>query len=151
MVECLNGGNGRQVREMSASQVMGVKALWSPRHSSRWIPEGLGAQAFASSLPLSHKGTMSQDWKSSLSFGFPGGSVIKNLPANAGDTGDMCPIPGSGRSPGGEKWLPAPVFLPGESHEQRSLVGYKPQGHKESDRTESQTPLLGFLLLNLSN
>ena len=94
MVECLNGGNGRQVREMSASQVMGVKALWSPRHSSRWIPEGLGAQAFASSLPLSHKGTMSQDWKSSLSFGFPGGSVIKNLPANAGDTGDMCPILG---------------------------------------------------------
>ena len=28
------------------------------------------------------------------------------------------------------------VFLPGESHGQRSLVGYSPQGHKESDTTE---------------
>ena len=28
------------------------------------------------------------------------------------------------------------VFLPGESHEQRSLVGYSPWDHKESDRTE---------------
>ena len=33
--------------------------------------------------------------------GFPGGSVVKNLPANAGDTGDMVSIPGSGRFPGG--------------------------------------------------
>ena len=35
------------------------------------------------------------------SSGFPGGSVVKNLHANAGDTGDMGSIPGSGRSPGG--------------------------------------------------
>ena len=33
--------------------------------------------------------------------GFPGGSVVKNLPANAGDSGDPCSIPGSGRCPGG--------------------------------------------------
>ena len=33
--------------------------------------------------------------------GFPGGSVVKNLPANAGDAGDMGLIPGSGRSPRG--------------------------------------------------
>ena len=31
---------------------------------------------------------------------------------------------------------PIPVFLPKESHGQRSLEGYSPQGHKESDRTE---------------
>ena len=31
---------------------------------------------------------------------FPGGSVVKNLTASAGDTGDMGSIPGSGRSPG---------------------------------------------------
>ena len=35
------------------------------------------------------------------------------------------------------KWLPSPVFLPGESHEQRSLVGYSLWGCKESDRTEA--------------
>ena len=28
------------------------------------------------------------------------------------------------------KWHPTPVFLPGKSHGQRSLVGYSPQGHK---------------------
>ena len=31
-------------------------------------------------------------------MGFPGGTVVKNLPANAGDTGDVGSIPGSGRS-----------------------------------------------------
>ena len=34
------------------------------------------------------------------------------------------------------KWLPTPVPLPGKSHGQRSLVGYSPWGHKESDTTE---------------
>ena len=34
-------------------------------------------------------------------WGFPGGSAVKNLPANAGDAGDLGLIPGSGRSPGG--------------------------------------------------
>ena len=33
-------------------------------------------------------------------------------------------------------WQPIPVFLPGESHGQRSLVGYSPWGCKESDTTE---------------
>ena len=33
--------------------------------------------------------------------GFPGGSVVGNLPANAGDLGDPGWIPGLGRSPGG--------------------------------------------------
>ena len=32
-------------------------------------------------------------------------------------------------------WQPTPVFLPGESHRQRSLGGYSPQGCKESDMT----------------
>ena len=34
------------------------------------------------------------------------------------------------------KWQPTPVFLPGESHGWRSLVGYSPWGCKESDMTE---------------
>ena len=34
------------------------------------------------------------------------------------------------------KWQPTPVFLPGESHGQRSLAGFSPCGHKESDTTE---------------
>ena len=34
------------------------------------------------------------------------------------------------------QWHPTPVFLPGKSHEWRSLVGYNPWGHKESGTTE---------------
>ena len=35
-----------------------------------------------------------------LTSGFPGGSVVKSLPAKAGDIRDASSIPGSGRSPG---------------------------------------------------
>ena len=35
-----------------------------------------------------------------------------------------------------EAWKPTAVLLPGKSHGQRSLVGYSPRGHKESDTTE---------------
>ena len=46
---------------------------------------------------------------------------------------------GSGRSPGEWKWQPTPVFSPGKSHGQRSLAGYSPWGHRESDTTERLT------------
>ena len=53
--------------------------------------------------------------------------VTKNLPAGAGVTGDAGLIPGFGKSPGeGYGNPPSPVFLPGESHGQRSLAGYSP-------------------------
>ena len=35
-----------------------------------------------------------------------------------------------------KEWQPNPVFLPGDSHGERSLVGYSPWGRKESDMTE---------------
>ena len=41
-----------------------------------------------------------------------------------------------GKIPWRWEWQPTPVFLPGESHGQRSLVGYCPWGHKESGTTE---------------
>jgi len=71
--------------------------------------------------------------------------VVKNLFANAGDIRDMGLIPGLGRSLG--KGHGNPVFLPRESHGQRSLAGYSPWGHKESDTTEHNhiCPLDGCL------
>ena len=39
------------------------------------------------------------------------------------------------------KWQPTPVFVPGEFHRQRGLVGYSPRGCKESDMTEQLTIL----------
>ena len=59
--------------------------------------------------------------------------VVWNLPANTGDTRDEGLISGVGRPPWRRKWQ---VFLLGKSHGQRSLVGYNPCGHKESDTTE---------------
>ena len=61
---------------------------------------------------------------------FLAGSVTKNLPANVGDTGL---IPESGRSLGEGIGQPTLVFLPRKSHGQRSLAGYSPWDHKESD------------------
>ena len=58
-------------------------------------------------------------------MGFPGGSVLKKPPANAGDSGDVGLIPGSGRSPR-TKWQPIPVILHGKFHGQRSLAGFIP-------------------------
>ena len=37
------------------------------------------------------------------------------------------------------KWQPTPVLLPGKFHGRRSLVGYSPWGHKESDMTKQLT------------
>ena len=45
------------------------------------------------------------------------------------------------------EWLPTPVFLPGEFHEQ-SLAGYSPWGHKESDTTEQLSLLLSNPLMD---
>ena len=64
--------------------------------------------------------------------GFPGGSVVKSLPAK-----QETRVWSLGREDPPEKdWQPTLVFLPGESHGRRSLVGYSPWGHKESDTTE---------------
>ena len=44
--------------------------------------------------------------------------------------------PWVGKIPWSKKWQPTPVFLPGISHGQRSLVGYSPWGYKDPDTTE---------------
>ena len=67
--------------------------------------------------------------------------VVNNPPASAGDVRDTGSIPGSGRSPGEGNGNHSPVFLPGESHGQRSMVGYSPWSHKESDMTKQLTLL----------
>ena len=64
--------------------------------------------------------------------GLPWWLSSKESACNEGDLGLM---PGSGRSSGGGHGNP--VFLPGESHGQRSLVGYSSQGRKKSDTTEA--------------
>ena len=62
--------------------------------------------------------------------------MVKNLPANSGDIGDVGSIPGLGRSPGGGNRKPLQYSCLRKSHGQRSLASYSPWGHKESDITE---------------
>ena len=55
--------------------------------------------------------------------------MVKNLSAKARDVRDAGLIPVLGGSCG-RRWQPIPVFLPGKSHGQRSLMGYSPWVHK---------------------
>ena len=52
--------------------------------------------------------------------------VVKNLPARAGDLRDARVQSLGGEDSLGRAWQHTPVFLPGESHGQRSLAGYSP-------------------------
>ena len=69
-------------------------------------------------------------------MGFPGGSVVKNLPANAGDTGL---ISGLERSPGGGNGNPLQYSCLGKSHGQKELGGLQFMGlRKRHDLTTKQ-------------
>ena len=67
-----------------------------------------------------------------LHEGFPSGTVLKNLPAKAGDVRDVGSIPGLGRSPG----VGNGNSLQHSCHRQRSLEGYG-STRKESDTTKT--------------
>ena len=72
-----------------------------------------------------------------LIWGFPGGTSDKEPPANAEDVRDTHWVPGLGRFPWRRQ--PTPVFWPGKSHGQMSLVGYSPWYFRESDTNEQHT------------
>ena len=62
--------------------------------------------------------------------------MVKNLPANAGDSGDTGSIPGSGRSPGLENGNLLQYSCLENPMEQKRLMSCSPWNHKESDTTE---------------
>ena len=107
-----------------------------------------GGRGFKASESSTHWGWTNQRpgiWPTRLALVFlksPGSTVVKNLPASAGDTGDPGSIPRSGRSPGvGNGLKLAPVFLPGKFHWQRSLAGNSLWSCKElSQRGEWEKP-----------
>ena len=67
--------------------------------------------------------------------GFPDGSVVKNLPANAGDARDTSLIPGLGRSPGEGNGNPLQYSCLGIL---TNRGAYSPWGCRESDTTEQR-------------
>ena len=60
----------------------------------------------------------------------------ENSTFNPLDAGNVGLIPGLGMIPWRIEWQSTPLFLPGESHGQKSLAGFSPWGHKESDTAE---------------
>ena len=75
----------------------------------------------------------------SLSWTFQVALMVRNPPATAGRHKRFRFDPWVGKIPWRWESQPSPVFLPGESHRQRSLVGYSPWDHKELDTTERLT------------
>ena len=71
------------------------------------------------------------------SKGFPGGTVMKNPSASAGDAGSIL---GLGRSPGGGNGNPLQYSCLGKSHGQRSLAGYSAWDHQELDTLAWKIP-----------
>ena len=89
------------------------------------------------------------EWKKLIiELGFPGGSVGKEFTCSVGDCLQYRRArfnPWMGKFPWRKKWQPPPVFLSGKFLGQRSLVGYNPWSHKESDTTKLLTPSLSKL------
>ena len=68
--------------------------------------------------------------------GFPGGTRGKEFPCQFRRCMRCRFHPEFGKIPWSSKWQDTPAFFPGKFHGQKSLVGYSPLGHKESNMTE---------------
>ena len=137
---------GSSVLGILPARILEWIAISSSRGSFRLRDQtGNGCVSCVGSRILFHCGHLGSPYPCSLfilyieSFvDITSGLVIKSPPANAEDVRVACSIPASGRPPRRRAWQPIPaVFLPAESHGQRSLAGYSPQGYKESDSTEA--------------
>ena len=81
----------------------------------------------ATKMGISEEGAGEHLGNSAINWDFPSGSVVKNLIGSLVQKDALLVQ---------EKDITTtPVFFPGKSHGQRSLAGYSPWGHKESDTT----------------
>ena len=107
-------GNGNPVQYSCLENLMDRGAWWATVHGSQRV---------------------GHDWTTSLSLFTlyrSYGSAVKNPPA----VQETSFIPWFRKIPWRRKWQLTPVFLPGKSHGEQSLAGYRPWVYKESDTTE---------------
>ena len=86
-----------QARILEGVAVPSSRGSFQPRSQTQGSPPGLLPPGKPKNTGV---GSLSLLQEIFLTQGFPGGSVVKNPPANAGNAGDMGSIPGLGRSPG---------------------------------------------------
>ena len=102
---------------------------------SEWTPgvgDGQGGLACCNSWGRKESDTTEQlNWTDGLKWASQLVPVVKNPSANPGRHERHRFNPWVGKIPWRRAWQPIPVFLPGESHEQRSLADYGPYNHKE--------------------
>ena len=122
-------------------RMVSFRMVWSPcspkdSQESSPAPQCKNINSLAlSSLPYLWSNSHIHTWLLEKPLGFPGGSDSKEFSCNAGDPGLFLE---SERFPGEGNGY-TPVILPGEFHEQRSLVCYNPWGHKKLDTAEQLT------------
>ena len=126
------------------SRVQLFVTLWTIAHQAP-LSMGFSRQEYWSVLPCPPPGDLPDPGMEPVSPALAGGlfttwaslvaQMVKNLPAIRETWVRFL----AGKIPWRRKWKPTLVFLPGESHGQRSLSGYSPRDHKELDMTERLT------------
>ena len=136
---------GRDWGQEEKGMTENEKAGWHYRldgHEFGWTPgvgDGQGGLACCDSWGRKESDrTERLNWTelTECPVAFPGGSVVKNPPANAGNARDAISIPGSRRSPGKENSNPLQYSCLENSIDKRILAGYSPWGDKETDLTK---------------
>ena len=150
-----SGGNGNPLQYSCLENLMGRAAWHAAVHGV--AKESVTTELLNSNIHI-HIGywTACAQWSkirkqpisffSPLSLGFQVVQVVKSCL--------QCRRPGLdpwvGTIPWRRAWQPTPVFLPGESHRQKSLVGYSPSGHKKTYTTEWLSTAQSFSCENIS-
>ena len=140
-VKDLQGQEGRVASGRDPADPPEKFGVWSsvPRLATEWLgnaghvlsPPGPCFFEFIMIEKLDRK--LDYRWSLMGLLGFPGGTSVKD-PTCQCKRYKRCRFdPWVGKIPWQRAWQPTPVFLPGEFHGQRSLVGYSPWGHKEPD------------------
>ena len=156
----LKGPSWRILRRHLRRAARGKRLLSSTGRSSEEL-EGqykvmlLQTWAVYTACPISRELRVTEVWKEASlhrfwefeswftsSWGFPGGTAVKNPPTSAGNIRDTVSIPGLGRSSGGGNGNPLQhPCLENSFHGQRSLAGYSPWHRKQSDRVTEHTDI----------
>ena len=120
-LSCFGEGNGNPLQCSCLENLRDGAAWWAAVYGvaqSRTRLKRLSSSSSSNSVYL---------------MAFPSHSVVNNPPAMQRPGFDL----EVGKMPWRRAWQPTPLFLPGESHGQRSLAQYSPQGHKESNVTKA--------------